>query len=182
VKRVIAIAAATVLSLIVASSAFAAKPDVFRDRSSGSEYDSFTSELCGFDVWLTYRIDFLIVIGADRGLSYFHAERFRTGPGGSLLQSVHYTWTQPENFSIVGDPDSGSWVEISHDILHGSRVWSTPERGVIYRDAGYYEVTATLTVTPDGETFEITDEVAHGQQPGTLSEEAANELLCSTLG
>jgi len=174
-RKAIAPVAAVILALAAASSALAAKPDVFRDRSSGSEYDWGTSGMCGFDVWLDYRADILF----REGFSFVHAERFRTGPGGSITQLVHYTFV-PSTFEIIGDPDSGSWTEILRELLHGSRVWSTPGDGVIYHDAGYYDATFTLTITPEGETVEISNEVAHGQQPG-LPGDDLNALLCGAL-
>jgi len=176
-RKTIAPVAAVILALAAASSALAARPDVFREHLSGSEYDEHVSWLCGFDVWLDYRIDFLF----REGFSFVHAERFRTGPGGSLKQMVHYTFV-PSTFEIIGDPESGSWMEVIREVAHGSRVWSTPDVGVIYREAGYYDVTLTLTITPEGETFEISDEVAHGQQPGVLPEEEADALMCEALG
>ncbi|OGO54677.1 MAG: hypothetical protein A2V84_14180 [Chloroflexi bacterium RBG_16_70_13] len=180
-KKTIAPVTAVILALAAASSALAARPDVFRDRASGSEYDESVSWLCGFDVWLDYRTDFSIISSPDGAVTTFHAERFRIGPGGSLKQMVHYTWV-PSTFEIIGDPESGSWMEVIREVAHGSRVWSTPDDGVIYREAGYYDATLTLTITPDGETFEISDEVAHGQQPGVLPKEEANALMCEALG
>lgn len=179
-RKAIAPVAAVILALAAASSALAAKPDIFRDRTSGSEYDWGTSGMCGFDVWLDYRFDFTVIASPDGAVAYFHAERFRTGPGGSVKQMVHYTWV-PSTFEIIGDPDSGTWQEVIRELLHGSRVWSTPGDGVIYRDAGYYDATFTLTITPEGETVEVSNEVAHGQQPGQLSEDELNALLCGAL-
>lgn len=176
-RKAMAPALAAVLVLAAASSALAARPDVFREHTSGSEYDDSVSGLCGFDVWLDYRADVLF----RDGFSFVHAERFRTGPGGSITQVVHYTFV-PSTFEIIGDPESGSWTEILRELLHGSRVWSSPGDGVIYRDAGYFDGVITITITPEGETVELTDEGAHGQQPGQLSEEEMDELLCATLG
>jgi len=182
-RKAIAPLFAVILALAAASSALAAKPDVFRDRFAGSEYDAFTSEVCGFDVWLTYRVDFSFFAMDDGGyLLLVHAERFRTGPGGSVTQVVNYSFRSPHGHQIVGDPDSGSFIEVTREILHGSRVWNAPGEGVIYRDAGYYDATLTLTITPEGETLEVSDEVAHGQQPGQLSEDVLNALLCGELG
>jgi len=180
-RKAIAPVVAVILAFAAASSALAAKPDIVRDRTSGSEYDEFVSGVCGFDVWLDYRTDFTNISSPKGSVVYFHAERFRTGPGGSIKQMVHYTWV-PSTFEVIGDPDSGSWMEVIRELLHGSRVWSTPGGGVIYQDAGYYDATLTLTITPEGETFEISDEIAHGQQPGQVSEEDLNTLLCETLG
>jgi hypothetical protein len=182
-RRLIApVAAATLLVLATASSALAAKPEIFRDRFSGSEYDAFTSEVCGFDVWLTYRVDFSFIAMDDGGyLLLVHAERFRTGPGGSVTQVVNYSFTSPDGHQILGDPDSGSFVEVTREILRGSRVWSSPGAGSIYQDAGYYDATITITITPDGETVEISDEVARGQMPGLQSEDELNALLCEAL-
>jgi hypothetical protein len=181
VKKLIAPFLATILVLVAASTALAGKPDSFyREQSSGSEYDSFVSELCGFDVWLDYRTDFYTVVGKTG--SYFHAERFRTGPGGSIKQVVHLTFRYPDGFQVIGDPESGSWIEVFHEIGQGSLVWSTPEDGVIYRAAGRADVTATLTITPEGEDFQIVEEIYSGQMPGGLSEGELNTLLCDTLG
>lgn len=174
-RRAIAPVAAIVLVLATASSTLAARP--FHERATGSEYDAFTSELCGFDVWLRYRTAFLV-----GETSFFHAERFRTGPGGSILQVVHYTWTYPDDFEIIGDPDSGTWQERFREVLHGSRVWTVPGEGVIYRDAGYAAATMTWTITPDGQTLEVDDEAFHGLQPGALSQDELDELLCAALG
>jgi hypothetical protein len=171
---------AAVLVLAAASSALAAKPEIFRDRSSGSEYDGLTSWICGFDVWLDYRNDFSIISSPDGAVVTVHAERLRTGPGGSVKQLIHLTFV-PSTVEVIGDPDSGSWIEVIREIAHGSRVWSTPGGGVIVREAGYYDVTLTLTITPDGETMAFSDEVAHGQTPGQLSEEELDTLLCSAL-
>jgi hypothetical protein len=183
-RRLVApVAAATLLVLATASSALAGKPDIFRDRFSGSEYDDFTSSVCGFDVWLTYRVDNTFIAMDGGGYTLLvHAERFRTGPGGSIQQVVNYTFQSPDgNVIVSGDPDSGSFVEVTREILTGSRVWSSPGAGVIYRDAGYYDATITITVTPDSETVEISDEVAHGQMPGVPGDELLG-LLCEALG
>ncbi|MCI0583944.1 MAG: hypothetical protein L0227_13845 [Chloroflexi bacterium] len=174
-RRSIATVAAIVLVLATASSTLAAPP--YQERAAGSEYDAFTSELCGFDVWLEYRTAFLA-----GQMSYFHAERFRTGPGGSILQVIHYTWTYPDDYEVIGDPESGTWQERFREVLHGSRVWSVPGGGVIYQDAGYAAATLTWTFTPDGETLEVDNEVFHGLRPGALSQEGLDALLCTTLG
>ena len=180
-KKVIAPIAACALALTLASTALAAAP--YRERSSGSGFDDLTSSICGFDVWLTYRVSFVAINQADGSYeTMFDAERFRTGPGGTIKQLVHYTWTSADGFQVIGDPDSGSFQEVFHETLHGSRVWSTPGDGVIYRDSGTYEASVTITYTPDGETVEVSDEVSHGAQPSDLSEEEANELLCATIG
>jgi len=183
-RRVIAPIAALVLLLASASSALAAKPDVFRDRFSGSEYDEHFSWVCGVDVWLDYRVETSFIALSDGGYNLLvHAERFRTGPGGSIKQVVSYSFKSPDgNVIVSGDPDSGSFVEVTREILTGSRVWSSPGAGVIYSDAGYYDATITITVTPDSETVEISDEVARGPMPGTLTEDEANALVCETIG
>ena len=182
-RKVMAPLAASLLLLATATTALAAKPDRYEETGSGSEYDSSTSELCGFDVWLTYRTRYSFTQYSDgSSVETFDAQRFRRGPGGSITQVVHYVWVNPDPFQIIGDPESGSWQEIFRAVLHGSRIWSTPGEGVIYRDAGYYDATVVLTITPDGETVEIVDEVARGQQPSTLGEEEANALLCDALG
>jgi len=182
-RKLMAPLAATLLALSVASTAVAASTEIVRDRQSGSEYDWLYSWVCGFDVWLTYSYDFTTVNSADGSyVSYFHATRVRTGPGGSIKQTVSYNWTSKDGFIVIGDPESGSWQEVIHEVLHGSRVWSAPGGGVVYRDAGYYDSTFTITITPDGETFEITDEVAHGQQPGALTQDELDALICATIG
>jgi hypothetical protein len=180
-RKAIAPVVAVILAFAAASSALAAKPDIFRDRTSGSEYDEFVSGLCGFDVWLDYRTDFSIISSNDGAVVTVHAVRVRTGPGGSIKQLVHLTFV-PSTFEVIGDPDSGSWIEVIREVAHGSRVWSTPGGGVIYREAGYYDVTLTVTITPDGETMEFSNEVTHGQPPGQLSEDELNTILCETLG
>lgn len=180
-KKVIAPLAACALVLTLASTALAAAP--YRERSSGSGYDDFTSSVCGFDVWQTYRTSFIAVNQADGSYeTTFDAERFRKGPGGTIKQLVHYSWTSPDGFQLIGDPDSGSFTEVIHETLHGSRVWTTPSGGVIYSDSGYYDAVVTITYTPDGESVEISDEVSHGDQPGSLSEDELFVLLCATIG
>ena len=181
-KQVMALVAAGVLTLAVTSTALGAAP--YRENDSGSGYDDFTSSVCGFDVWLTYRSAFTAIAQADGSYeTTFQAERFRTGPRGSVKQLVHYTWTSPDGFQVIGDPESGEFTEVIHETLHGSRVWSVPGGGVIYRDSGTYEAIVTITYTPDADpTVEVTDEVSHGTQPGGLSEEELNALLCETLG
>lgn len=182
-RKAIAPLAATLLVLIAASTAFAAAPERYREQFSGSEYDAFVSDLCGFDVWLTYRIRYSISMTSDgSAIETFDAQRFRSGPGGSINQLVHYVWTYPDPYQIIGDPDSGSWQEIYHPILHGSRIWTTAGEGVIARDAGFYDATIVVTFTPDGETVEVTNELARAQQPSTLGEEEANAILCEALG
>jgi len=182
-RKVIVTVSAFVLLVATAGAALAARPDRYTEQFSGSEYDAATSELCGFDVWVTYRARYMLSAHSDgSAVETFDSQRFRTGPGGSIIQLVHYVWTYPDPFLIIGDPESGSWQEVFHPILHGSRVWTTAGAGVIARDAGYYDATIVTTVTPDDVTVEVTDEIARGQQPSMLTEDALNQLLCATLG
>ena len=182
-RKLTALVASTLLLLTTASAALAAGPEITRDRTSGSEYDWFMSEVCGFDVWLDYRQDFTFITKADgSSVMLVHVERIRTGPGGSIKQLADYTFTSGEDgFTIIGDPESGSFQEVIHEVLHGSRVW-VAKGGVVYRDAGYYDATLTITYTPDDVTFALSNEVAHGQQPTGQSEEVGFGLICATIG
>jgi hypothetical protein len=170
---------ALALLLATASMASAARPEIIHDRASDAG-PSFYSDICGFDVWGVVRTQFWVAIHADGSYeTRFDAVRTFTGPGGELRQTVAYTWTSDELFQVIGDPDSGSWVEISSETLHGSRLWTKPRAGVVYHDAGSYH--AMVTTTYDGEdlTVEVSDEVVHGQQPGSgMSDEA----VCRELG
>jgi hypothetical protein len=180
-RKVIALVLASLLVLATAGGTLAARPEIFRDASSGSEYDQYYSDRCGFDVWLTYRTTFSVIQNTDGSYtSTFDTVRVSSGPGGSVKRIIHLVFTSDEGFQLIGDPD-GDHQERLQELAHGSRVWSAPGMGVVYSDAGYYDATLVITVTGDDVTEELTDVVFHGK-PGSFDEEDLDALLCATIG
>jgi hypothetical protein len=176
-RKVIAPLLASLLVLASAGTVLGAKPDdVWRTSESGSGYDDYWSDVCGFDVWLEYRVSF----SGIRLNSTFDAVRTRTGPGGSATSTVHLVFRYPDGFQEIEDPDTGAITLVYREVAKGSFVWTTPEDGVIYRDAGYAAVTWYSTYTEEGEDITFDDEVYHGQMPA--GDEDLIALVCAALG
>lgn len=175
-RKVIASVIGLALVLASATTVLAAKPDdVWRYQETGSGVDDFWSDRCGFEVTLAYRLAFSGV----RANSTFHVERMLTGPGGSATQVAHLSFRYPDGFETIEDPDAGTVTEIYREVAKGSIVWTTPDEGVIYRDAGYADVTWQIVYDGNGETMTFSDEVYHGQMPA--GDEPIQDLVCEAL-
>ena len=175
-RKVIALLSASLLVLMSASTVLAAKPDdVWRTSESGSGYDDYWSEICGFDVWLEYRVSF----SGLRLNSTFDAVRMRSGPGGTTTTLVHLVFRYPDGFEEIVDPETGNVTLIYREVTKGSVVWTTPRDGVVYRDAGFAAGTWYAEYTAEGENLSFVDPVYHGQMPA--GDEDLNAIVCGAL-
>ena len=175
-RKALALFSATALLLATASTAVAAKPDdVWRYAETGSYLDEHWTASCGFDVTQTFRLQF----SAQRLNSLIQVERVYTGPGGTATLRASLDFRYPNGFETIEDPDAGTTTEIYREVARGSFIWTTPQDGVIYRDAGYAAVTWTIVYSEEGETMDFGDEVYHGQMPA--GDEDVVALVCEAL-
>jgi hypothetical protein len=174
-----AIAPVLAISLLALSATVAAAAETYRERSTASGPDEFWSGTCGFEVLVTARTSFQVVARADGTAQVrFGAVRSFSGPGGTIRQTLAYTWSVAVP-AVSEDPTTETVVVVTREVLHGTRTWSAPGAGIVTQDAGYYDATITTTASPNGETVEVSNETAHGSQPGSPIDPA---VFCAAVG